>query len=47
MVASAFRAANLAAWFESRLLHSVPAMSGGVLLAARVQRLSGASTTSD
>jgi SAM-dependent methyltransferase len=35
LVAATFRAANVAAWFESRLLRNVRAMSAGVLFAAR------------
>ncbi len=44
VVATAFRAANAAAWAESRLLQNVRAMSGGVLVAAHVRRLGGAQT---
>jgi SAM-dependent methyltransferase len=44
LVATSFRAANALAWAESRLLGNVRAMSGGVLFAARVRHLSGAST---
>jgi SAM-dependent methyltransferase len=43
-VAMAFRAANAAAWFESRLLRNVRAMSGGVLVTASVRRLGPAQT---
>ena len=45
LVATTFRAANAAAWFESRLLRNVRAMSAGVLFAARVRCVSGAPTT--
>ena len=37
VVAATFRAANIAAWVESRLLRNVRAMSAGVLFAARVR----------
>jgi SAM-dependent methyltransferase len=37
VVAATFRAANVAAWIESRLLRNVRAMSAGVLYAARVE----------
>jgi SAM-dependent methyltransferase len=42
-VAAAFKAANVAAWIESRLLRNARAMSAGVLYAARPapQRLKG------
>ena len=36
-VAVTFRAANVAAWIESRLLRNVRAMSAGTLFAARVR----------
>ncbi len=44
LVAVAFKAANAAAWLESRLLRNARAMSAGVLYAARIrpsQRLKG------
>ena len=37
VVAATFKAANVAAWLESRVLRNVRAMSGGVLIAARVR----------
>lgn len=37
VVAATFRAANIAAWVESRLLRNVRAMSAGVLFAARLR----------
>lgn len=40
-VAATFRAANVAAWLESRLLRNVRAMSAGVLFAARVRHPAG------
>jgi len=46
LVATAFRAANVAAWVESRLLRNVRAASAGVLFVARVRPL-GATTTGD
>jgi SAM-dependent methyltransferase len=46
LVASAFKAANAAAWAESRLLRNVRAVSGGVLVAAHVRRPTGTQTTS-
>jgi SAM-dependent methyltransferase len=39
LVETTFRAANAAAWIESRLLRNVRAMSGGVLFTARVRRV--------
>ncbi len=44
VVAGAFKIANVAAWLESRFLRNVQAMSGGVLIAARVRPASVAST---
>lgn len=38
LVETTFRAANAAAWIESRLLRNVRAMSGGVLFTARARR---------
>ena len=46
LVATTFRAANAAAWVESRLLRNVRAMSAGVLFAARVPaRVAAPATT--
>ena len=44
VVAAVFKAANAAAWVESRLLRNIRATSAGVLFEARVRRLSGAPT---
>ncbi len=45
LVAVAFRAANVAAWAESRLLRSVRATSAGVLVAAHARGISQAPAT--
>ena len=42
LVAATFRAANVAAWAESRLLRNVRAMSAGVLFAAHARGISQA-----
>lgn len=47
LVAMIFRAANAAAWIESRLLRDVRTMSAGVLFAARVRRPGNPTTTGD
>jgi SAM-dependent methyltransferase len=44
VVAATFKAANVAAWLESRLLRNVRAMSGGVLIEARARPAGAAST---
>ena len=47
VVAVSFRAANVAAWVESRLLRNVRAMSSGVLFAAHARRPTTATSTTD
>ena len=42
LVSAAFKAANVAAWAESRLLRNVRAMSAGVLVAAHVRTITDA-----
>lgn len=44
-VAAIFRAGNVAAWVESRLLRNVRATSAGVLIAGRLRPLDGVPTT--
>jgi SAM-dependent methyltransferase len=45
LIAAAFKAANAAAWAESRFLRNIRAMSAGVLVAAHVRPISDAPTT--
>jgi SAM-dependent methyltransferase len=45
VVAVAFKAANAAAWLESRLLRNVRGMSGGILIAARVRPVNATPAT--